>query len=38
MEEHGVRYELTEHPPVFNTEQMNAVDLFVRDDKSRTMI
>jgi Ala-tRNA(Pro) deacylase len=42
---HGVEYEVTEHPAVFNMEEMNAIEmphpeadaknLFVRDDKHR---
>ena len=46
LEDRGIRYELTEHPAVFNMEELRAVDLpcpdriaknlFVRDDKKRS--
>ncbi len=45
LTDHGVRYEVTEHPAVFNMAQLDAVrlpypdrdakNLFVRDDKKR---
>ncbi len=45
LTDRGVRYEVTEHPAVFNMEQLDAVrlpypdrdakNLFVRDDKKR---
>ena len=45
LAKNGIRYEITEHPAVFNMEELNAVELpypdrdgknlFVRDDKKK---
>ena len=45
LDEKGVWYEVTEHPAVFNMEELNSVELpypdadaknlFIRDDKRR---
>ena len=45
LDQHGIEYEITEHPAVFNMEEMHRIqlpypeadakNLFVRDDKKR---
>ena len=45
LTDHGIAYEITEHPAVYNMEELDAIDLpypewdaknlFVRDDKKR---